>query len=114
MGVYRVRNTVNGKGLVGAGVELPAKLNSHKARLSLGVHENVDLQKDWNELGPEAFAFEILDTLAAPPDSSYDPSEDLRVLETLWLEKLSPFEDQGYNERKKIAVKRNDSEIGDL
>jgi len=99
MGVYRIRNTVNNKSLVGAGVELPGMLNSHKARLSFGVHENGALQKDWNELGPGAFEFEILDTLEAPQDPAYDPSEDLRVLEALWRDKLSPFDERGYNPR---------------
>jgi len=104
MGVYRVRNTVNNKALIGAGVELPGILNSHKARLNFGVHENGSLQKDWSELGPDAFEFEILDTLSAPVDPDYDPSEDLRVLEKLWLEKLSPFEERGYNARPKKAT----------
>ncbi len=104
MGVYRVRNTANGKVLIGAGVELPGMLNSHKARLSLGVHENRALQKDWNELGPEAFEFEILDTLTALAEPGYDPSADLRVLEAMWLEKLSPFEERGYNARPKKAT----------
>ena len=47
MGVYRVHNIVNDKSLVGSGVEVQAMLNSHKARLRLGVHENAALQKDW-------------------------------------------------------------------
>ena len=47
MGVYRVHNIVNDKSLVGSGVEVQAMLNSHKARLRLGVHENAAMQKDW-------------------------------------------------------------------
>ncbi len=101
MGVYRVRNTVNGRSLVGASANLPAILNRHRAQLRLGAHTNVGLQKDWNELGPEAFEFEVLDTLAAPDRPDYDPSDDLRVLEKLWLEKLSPFKDRGYNTQPK-------------
>src|SRR5215467_14280564 len=86
MGVYRVRNTVNGRSLVGASADLPAMLNRHRAQLRLGVHFNRALQKDWNEFGPEAFEFEVLDTLTAPDRPDYDPSDDLRVLEELWLE----------------------------
>jgi hypothetical protein len=104
MGVYRVRNTVTGKSLVGSGVELPGLLNSHKARLRLGVHENVALQRDWNALGPDAFDFEVLDTLSEPTGPGHDPSDDLRVLEALWLEKLSPFDERGYNARPKQAT----------
>jgi hypothetical protein len=104
MGVYRVRNTVNGRSLVGASADLPAMLNRHRAQLRLGAHANRALQRDWNEFGPQAFEFHILDTLTAPDRPDYDPSDDLRILEELWLEKLSPFEGQGYNAKPKRAV----------
>jgi hypothetical protein len=101
MGVFRVRNTADGRSLVGTSVNLPAMLNRQRAQLRLGAHPNRALQKDWNELGVEAFEFEILDTLTPPDEPDYDPSGDLRVLEDLWLEKLSPFDDRGYNTRRK-------------
>jgi hypothetical protein len=97
MGIYRVRNTVNGKSLIGATTNLPGKLNSIRAQLDMSLHSHRELQKDWNELGARAFEFEILDELKVPDDSDYDPSDDLRALEQLWLEKLSPFDDRGYN-----------------
>ena len=97
IGVYRVRNTENGKSLVGSTVDLPAMLNRQRAQLKMGAHSNRALQKDWNELGSEAFAFEILDTLKPPDQTDYDPADDLRTLEEMWLEKLSPFDDRGYN-----------------
>jgi hypothetical protein len=99
MGVFRVRNTVTGKSLVGTSTNLPGMLNRQRWQLGLGAHPNGELQKDWNELGPDAFAFEVLDTLTPPEQTEYDPSDDLRALEALWLDKLSPFEDQGYNAR---------------
>ena len=90
-----------GRSLVGTSVNLPAMLNRQRAQLRLGAHPNRALQKDWNELGAEAFEFEILDTLTPSDEPDYDPSRDLRVLEDLWLEKLSPFDDRGYNTRRK-------------
>ncbi|MGE0825403.1 MAG: methyltransferase domain-containing protein [Candidatus Binatia bacterium] len=104
MGVYLVRNTVKGKSLVGVSVDLPAMLNRHRAQLRFGTHVNRALQHDWNEFGPEAFEFHILDTLKASDRPDYDPSDDLRILEDLWLEKLSPFEDRGYNTKPKKAI----------
>ncbi|HSB08148.1 MAG TPA: GIY-YIG nuclease family protein [Blastocatellia bacterium] len=101
MGVYRVRNIMNEKALVGSSVDLTAVLNRHRAQLGMGLHPNRALQKDWNELGSEAFAFEILDTLTATDESGYDPSDDLRALEELWLDRLSPSGDQGYNSKPK-------------
>jgi hypothetical protein len=101
MGVYQIRNTVNGKLLVGASVNLQAILNRHRADLRMGGHRNRELQKDWDEFGPEAFEFEALDTLAPPDRPDYDPSADLRALEELWLDKLSPFDERGYNVKPK-------------
>ena len=101
MGVYRVLNKVHDKSLVGVSVDVPAMLNRQRTQLRLGGHPNRALQRDWNELGAGAFEFEVLDTLTPPDRPDYDPAEDLRVLEQLWLERLSPYDDRGYNARPK-------------
>ena len=101
MGVYQIRNNVNGKLLVGVSVDLPAIINRHRAELRTGGHRNRELQKEWAEFGAEAFEFEVLDTLAPPERPDYDPSGDLRALEELWLDKLSPFGEKGYNPGRK-------------
>ena len=54
--------------------------------------------RDWQTFGPDAFAFETLDTIEPADTPNYDPKADLNVLEALWLEKLRPFEPDGYNE----------------
>jgi hypothetical protein len=98
MGVFQVRNTTDGRALVAASADLPAALNHHRAALRFGSHRNRELQRDWNALGPDAFAFEVLDTLTAPEDApTYDPADDLAVLEALWLERLQPFGERGYH-----------------
>ena len=102
MGVYRVRNIRDDRSLVGSSVDLPSILNRERAQLRLGAHRNVALQRDWNALGPDAFAFEVLDTLTPPEGQpGWDPADDLRVLEALWLERLQPFDERGYNGRPK-------------
>ena len=97
MGVYQIRNTVTGKLLVGVSVYLPALLKRHRAELRMGGQRNRELQKDCAEFGPDAFEFEVLDTLTPPERPDYDPSGYLRALEELWLDKLSPFGERGYN-----------------
>jgi hypothetical protein len=100
MGIYRVRNIHDGRSLVGRSVDLPSILNRERAALRFGAHPNAVLQRDWNALGPDAFAFEVLDTLTPPegrPD--YDPADDLCVLEALWLERLEPYGERGYMRR---------------
>jgi hypothetical protein len=101
MGVYCVRNRANGKALVGSSVNVPAMLNRHRAQLGMGSHGNKALQRDWQEFGPDSFEFETLDTLKWPDQPDYDPTDDLRTLEEMWLDKLSPFGERGYNEKPK-------------
>lgn len=102
MGVFQIRNSRNGKVLIGTSIDLPAILNRHRAQLGFGSHRNRELQKEWNEQGADAFEFEILDALPPSDRPAYDPADDLRALEELWLEKLSPFEERGYNARPKV------------
>jgi len=104
MGVFRVRNTANGKSFVGTSKDLPSMLNRQQAQLRFGGHPNRELQKDWDEYGAEAFEFEVLDTLATPERADYDPTADLRALGELWLDKLSPFGSRGYNPEPKGAA----------
>jgi hypothetical protein len=101
MGVYRVRNTVHDRSLVGSTTDLPAMLNRQRAQLSMGAHANRALQKDWDELGSEAFEFEVLDELTPPDQPDYDPTADLKALEALWLDQLSPYGERGYNKAPK-------------
>ncbi len=87
MGVFRVRNLNTGRWLIGTSVDLPAMLNRQRAQLKLGAHPSKALQKDWNALGPDAFAFETLDTLEPPEEPGYDPTDDLATLKALWIER---------------------------
>jgi len=88
-GVYRVRNTVSGKSLVGSSPNVPGVLNRQRFQLQNGSHPDKELQADRNDLGPDAFTFETFDLLKPSDDPSYDSTEDLRTLKTMWLEKLT-------------------------
>jgi len=99
MGVYRIRNVANGKVLIGVALDLPGIINSQKFQLSLGGHTNKALQADWHQYGAENFEFEILDELAPGPDPSHDYRQDLKAMQDLWLEKLQPYGDAGYNKK---------------
>ena len=97
-GVFRVRNLIEDKSLVGASADVFSVLNREWAQLCTGTHMNRALQADWKRLDADAFAFEILDTLTPPADKpDWDPTDDLRLLEEMWLDKLEPFGEHGYN-----------------
>lgn len=100
MGIFLIRNNLSDKVFVGSSVNLQGIINRHRSQLTLGGHPNKQLQSDWNELGSHNFAFEIVDELSAREGANVDYRAELNSLENLWLEKLQPFGDKGYNEPK--------------
>jgi hypothetical protein len=98
MGIFLIRNNLNDRVFVGSGLDLHGIINRHKFDLTNGSHRNKQLQLDWNELGSNNFAFEIVDELAAREGADVDYRAELNSLEELWLEKLQPFGERGYNE----------------
>lgn len=100
MGVFQIRNLSNGKRYVGSSVNLPAIFNRMRMVLKTNGHvKEPVLQREWNELGEEAFVFEVLEELEPPDAPGWDPREDLDALEQLWLEQLQPYGERGYNRR---------------
>ncbi len=96
-GVFQVRNTRSGKILLGSSLDLNGPLNRHKFMLSTGMHPNELLQRDWKELGADAFAFEVLEEVKVTDDPDFNLEDELTLLEQIWLEKLDPFGERGYN-----------------
>jgi hypothetical protein len=100
MGVFLIRNMVNDKVFLAAGRDLKGIINRHRFQLTAGLHPNKSLQADWSQLGSRNFAFEILEEFSPPDDNQIDEAKELAFMEMLWLEKLQPFAERGYNERK--------------
>jgi hypothetical protein len=100
MGIYQIRNIISGKLFIGSSKNLPGKLNSVKFQLEHGSHPNNELQNDFNNSDEKNFTYEVVDTLEPKEDPSYNYTKDLAVLEEMWLEKLQPFGEKGYNKRK--------------
>ena len=101
-GVFQVKNTANGKVLLGSSLNLEGPLNAHRFMLSIGSHRNKQLQKEWNEYGPDAFVFEVLETVEMKNDPKFNVSDELALLEEIWIEELRPFGERGYNADSKI------------
>ena len=102
-GIFGVRNTVSGRMLVGASANLPGVLNRERFQLEQGSHPDKELQRDWNELGPDAFAFETLDRLEPGDAPGVDQADELRALRRLWLERLAESGVALYPESKRGA-----------
>jgi group I intron endonuclease len=89
MGVYRIRNKVNGKSYVGFSTDLQAKLSRHKAELKFGTHRNAELLGEWKSFGESCFEFEILDELEYEENCKTNPAEELNLLTEIWMGKLA-------------------------
>ena len=100
MGIYQIKNIENQKIFIGSSKNLPGKLNSAKFQLQNNSHINRELQRDFSVYGEGKFIFEVIDYLEPKEDSDYNYNDDLKVLEDMWLEKLQPYDEKGYNKKK--------------
>ena len=106
MGVFLIRNNLSDKVFLTTGLDLHGTINRHKFQLIKGIHPNKSLQADWNEFGNNNFAFEIVDVLTPSEGIELDYRKELVFLEKLWLEKLQPFGERGYNVPKLTRAER--------
>lgn len=97
-GVFELRNTKSGKVLLGSSPNLPAMFNRMRMQLDTGTYlMHPELQRDWHELGGDAFEFSVLEELDPPDAPTWNSEEDRDALLELWLEKRRPFGEAGYN-----------------
>jgi hypothetical protein len=69
-GIFQIRNLQNGKCLLQTTQDLDKAFNSDLFQLKAGLHQNKELQKDWNTMASEAFALEIVDELKLKDDAT--------------------------------------------
>ena len=97
MGVYQIKNRVNGKIYIDSSKNIEGTRNSRLFQLKIGkIVFSHGMQKELNEFGAENFEFSVLDVLDKP-ESEDNIDRLLTVLELHWLEKLQPFGELGYN-----------------
>jgi hypothetical protein len=53
-------------------------------------------------LGPDQFLLEILEVVQVQDDPNFNLKDELTLLEQVWLEKLQPFRERGYNTNDRI------------
>lgn len=97
IGVFQIRNTVNGKIYIEGSVNLDKIWNRHRVELNFGGHRNVALQKEWNEFGEANFKYEILSEINQEENRNVDYAKEAKQLAKMFIEELQPFGDKGYN-----------------
>ena len=100
IGVFQIRNTQNGKVLIGSSLNLDAIWNRNKMELNFGTHRNEELQKEWKEFGMEKFVFEVLGEIEQKDDVVIDLEAEVKTLEAMYIEERKPFDGQGYNVKR--------------
>ena len=88
-GVYIITNTLNGKYLIDHVANLKSAQNRFQFAIATDSTVHPKLQKDWKELGAQAFAFEVLEELEQKPEQSQAVfMDDLKTFEQLWRAKF--------------------------
>jgi len=97
--IYQIKNKVNGKFYVGSAHDYRKRWYQHEHALNSNCHGNQHLQNAWNKYGRENFEFSILEVV---------PFELQFIKEQEYLNKLNPFDNDGYN-LNKLAYKGAES-----
>ena len=93
-GVYTITNTLSGKYLIGHTANLKSMQNRFQFAMTTGSTVHPKLQKDWEELGAQAFTLEVLEELEQRPDQSQaEFMDDLKTLEQLWRANLDALKE---------------------
>ena len=86
-GIYRIKNTANGKYYVGQSEDIAKRWFHHRWELQNGKHINLHLQAAWDKYGEESFEFQVLELC---------PVEELNDREKYWIFYFDAL-DNGYN-----------------
>lgn len=60
-GIYKITNTYNNKVYIGSSVNVVRRLRAHRNYLIANKHQNIHMQRAFNEYGGDAFVFEVVE-----------------------------------------------------
>lgn len=106
MGVYQIRNTVNGKLFVRSSMDLEGARNRFEFMKQMNTNTLPELKADWEAYGKDVFEFSVLDEIKPREEQVADRSElkkyqdEVDALAELWIDKLQPYGDRGYHRLK--------------
>ncbi len=103
-GMIIIRNTANGRFLLGSTLNMHGVLDRHRFMLSLGSHHIRDMQADWKQYGEAAFTFDVLETIPPSDDPAHNPELELEALEDMMLAEYGPIDARWYNMSGRIRM----------
>lgn len=89
MGAIQITNKISGKIFVDSYPNLKNKWMTIQMQLDMGRFANAELQKDWKELGAEAFSYEVLEQKES--EDLTDVRWELKLLKKSGLRNCNPL-----------------------
>ena len=96
VGIFQIKNEVNGKVLIDSGMNIISKWNRHKSELRFGSHRNKQLQNDWNTIGEDKFTFTKVSQLSLDDDHDLNINNELKLLKEMVLEEMDILDGMMY------------------
>ena len=97
MGVFQIRNKINGKVFIDSALDMNGKQNRHRAELKFGNHRNKELQQDWKSFGADNFIFEVLAELEPREEGYSNYTQELKELYQMVSDDLKLAQEMKYN-----------------
>lgn len=88
IGIYQIRNLINGKSYIGSSMRIKYRWKQHEFRLKKGNHHSYKLQRAWDKYGEDNFEFKIIEVV--------DDVDLLIEKEQYWMDKYNVITN-GYN-----------------
>lgn len=107
MGIYQIKNLVNGKFYIGSSKDINKRFSQHKNMLNKNSHHSIALQRAWNKYGAINFDFLILeivtdiDTLLEREQEWLDKTECYKSINGYNISKITKGIDVDYNKYNK-------------
>ena len=73
-GIYRIKNTVNGRSYIGSSVNILTRMKRHCYELEKSKHNNKHMQRAYDKYGPDSFHFSVVELL---PNIEYSELLDI-------------------------------------
>lgn len=110
IGIYMIKNKVNGMIYVGESVDIERRWNEHKTDLTNNSHHSWKLQRDWNKYGEDVFEFNVLKEIIKY-SNHLRLAAFLIILEDKYITKFNSI-NNGYNvENTYLKIKNKDKAI---